>query len=707
MRNNQPVTGHEIPMKDGSLIVSRTDINGKMEYVSDDFIEISGFSRDELIGEPHNIIRHPDMPKEAFADMWHDLKAGLSWTGYVKNRIKNGNHYWVQANVTPIIEGGQTKGYISIRRKPDQTIPPVIDKIYAEFQNGTAKNKVISHGAVVDMSTRARLSRYTKKLEAKVFGMGAVLCVMILIVSGVGIYINGQTTESLRTVYEDRVIPAGQLSDIKKKLYDTILNLNLIVNNSGDREEFQKEIEGNILEVKEIWTAYMATYLTPEEKILADQYSTEQEKYINEILTPALTMIKESKNEDLQKFIPQAHALFDEAQSTNDKLIALQIDVSKAEHEKSEIQGTIGHWITFISVVISIAVAVFTSKYVQKFLQQRLAYLDSRLSSIAGGNTNTDIDVGVDEMQNILTTVRTLQAKLAYGELEKKENERAKKIAQEDMAKLFENRVGGIVENVERAADAMRQMAASLAAAVQETTQQSSTVAAASLEASANVQTVAAASEELSASIKEIARNVSDTAQTAKECAQSAKMSQEVLQALQQAVGEIDSVIQSISGVAEQTNLLALNATIEAARAGDAGKGFAVVANEVKSLADETRKMTVEIAQKVETIKESAEKTISGVSQILRQINDVDERAGSIAGAIEEQNAATVEISRNVQEAAHGTDEVSRNIEQVQQAANDSAAATEQLRGAADDLAVQASNLKESVVSFLAEIRAA
>ncbi len=707
MRNNQPVTGHEILMKDDSVIVSRTDINGKIEYVNEDFVQMSGFSRNELIGEPHNLIRHPDMPKEAFADMWRDLKAGLPWTGYVKNRIKNGDHYWVQANAIPIVEGGQTKSYISIRRKPDSAITTAVDKIYAAFREGTAKDQAISHGAVIGTSTRARLSRYAQRLGAKIIGMGAVLCVMILIVSGVGVYIAGQTTESLRTVYEDRLVAAGQLSEIKQKLYDTILNLNLIAYSNNNEENFKQEIEENIPKVKEIWDAYMATYLTPEEKILADEYATQQEKYINDAVTPAMTLLKEGKNEEFQKSLVNAHNLFDQAALTNTKLIHLQLDVAKSEYEKAKIQTIIGHWVAFFSVIVSIIVAIFSSKYVQKFLQQRLSYLDTRLASIAGGNTNTDIDVGQDELQNILTTVRALQAKLAYGELEKKENERAKKVAQEDMAKLFENRVGSIVENVERAADAMRQMAASLAAAVQETTQQSSTVAAASLEASANVQTVAAASEELSASIKEIARNVSDTAQTAKECAQSAQMSQEVLQALQQAVGEIDSVIQSISGVAEQTNLLALNATIEAARAGDAGKGFAVVANEVKSLADETRKMTGEIAQKVETIKESAEKTISGVSQILRQINDVDERAGSIAGAIEEQNAATVEISRNVQEAAHGTDEVSRNIEQVQQAANESAASTEQLRGAADDLAVQASNLKESVVNFLAEIRAA
>ena len=115
MRSNLPVTNVEYVMKDMESIVSKTDIHGNITYVNRDFVNISGFSEDELIGSPQNIVRHPDMPVEAFADFWGSLRNGKAWTGLVKNRCKNGDHYWVEAHAAPIIENHQIVGYASIR----------------------------------------------------------------------------------------------------------------------------------------------------------------------------------------------------------------------------------------------------------------------------------------------------------------------------------------------------------------------------------------------------------------------------------------------------------------------------------------------------------------------------------------------------------------------------------------------------------------
>ena len=112
MRTNLPITNQEYLLRDGMNIVSRTDLKGRITYVNDDFIEASGFVEAELIGEPHNLVRHPDMPEEAFADLWNTLKAGRPWTGLVKNRCKNGDFYWVVANATPVREGGTVVGYM-------------------------------------------------------------------------------------------------------------------------------------------------------------------------------------------------------------------------------------------------------------------------------------------------------------------------------------------------------------------------------------------------------------------------------------------------------------------------------------------------------------------------------------------------------------------------------------------------------------------
>jgi len=115
MRKNFPVTDEEYPVSDETLIVSRTDLKGRLTYVNEDFIDAAEFTTDELIGKAHNIVRHPDMPPEAFENLWQTLKAEKPWVGAIKNRRKNGGFYWVLATASPIRENGQVTGYTSIR----------------------------------------------------------------------------------------------------------------------------------------------------------------------------------------------------------------------------------------------------------------------------------------------------------------------------------------------------------------------------------------------------------------------------------------------------------------------------------------------------------------------------------------------------------------------------------------------------------------
>ncbi|MHC8286916.1 methyl-accepting chemotaxis protein [Pseudomonas sp. XS1P51] len=137
MRHNQPVTGQFIELPADANILSTTDIQGNITYVNPDFVRISGFTEAELLGQPHNIIRHPDMPDAAFKHMWATLKSGSSWMGLVKNRCKNGDHYWVSAYVTPIAKNGQTVEYQSVRTKPDQAQVLAAEKLYAQLREGS------------------------------------------------------------------------------------------------------------------------------------------------------------------------------------------------------------------------------------------------------------------------------------------------------------------------------------------------------------------------------------------------------------------------------------------------------------------------------------------------------------------------------------------------------------------------------------------
>ncbi len=132
MRLNLPVTNVEYELDPTQSIVTTTDLHGNIVYANPYFIEVSGFAEDELIGAPQNILRHPDMPASAFADLWASVKAGLPWRGMVKNRRKNGDHYWVLANVTPVIENGQPVGYMSVRTKPSRAQIDAAAKLYMQ-----------------------------------------------------------------------------------------------------------------------------------------------------------------------------------------------------------------------------------------------------------------------------------------------------------------------------------------------------------------------------------------------------------------------------------------------------------------------------------------------------------------------------------------------------------------------------------------------
>jgi aerotaxis receptor len=159
MRVNLPVTNEEYVLPAGEVIITRTDVQSRITYANQAFLTSSGFSLEECMGQPQNIVRHPDMPPEAFADLWRTIKAGLPWAGIVKNRRKNGGFYWVRANVTPIVERGEIVGYMSVRVKPTAEEVRTAEDLYRKMKAGRAKHLRLVRGEVVDTRWRHRVLR--------------------------------------------------------------------------------------------------------------------------------------------------------------------------------------------------------------------------------------------------------------------------------------------------------------------------------------------------------------------------------------------------------------------------------------------------------------------------------------------------------------------------------------------------------------------
>ena len=277
----------------------------------------------------------------------------------------------------------------------------------------------------------------------------------------------------------------------------------------------------------------------------------------------------------------------------------------------------------------------------------------------------------------------------------------------DQIVREFEAMIGDVINTVSSASSELEVSAGTLTSTADQSEKVTATVAAASEQASTNVQTVAAAAEEMASSVDEISRQVQDSARIAGEAVQQAGRTNDHVGELAKAAGRIGDVVELISQIAGQTNLLALNATIEAARAGEAGRGFAVVASEVKALAEQTAKATGEISQQIAGIQTATEDSVGAIKAIGDTISRMSEIASAIAAAVEEQGAATREISRNVQQAARGTQQVSASIVDVQRGASQTGSASSNVLASAKSLSGESSRLKVEVGKFLDAIRAA
>ena len=436
MKINMPVTNVEVPLKDDTLIVSKTDLKGQITYINKDVLDISGFTEAELIGQSHNIVRHPDMPPEAFEDLWRDLKAGRPWTGYVKNRCKNGDYYWVLATATPIREGGQIVGYMSVRRKATREAVAAVDAAYKLFRDKQAGGSQILHGAVVKGGEGA-ISRMS--LKARMTAGFTIMLATLAIVAGIGLKGLSSTQDQFERLYGDRLEPVQALAAIGKLMADNRAQvlLGLQHDSNGVYAKLHEHplaihleaIDRNAGEITERWQRYEKSVNDDAHRQMASAYVEARKRYVEEGLKPARAALAEGRFNDanmilLQKINPS----YTEAAKRADDLYKYQIEQGKGQLDSATASySSVRNWVLMLFAAALLAGVVIAMRII-KTVTGPLTDIQQTFQSLSEGNYTRNVDITRDdELGKVLQGLQSMQIMQGFNVAE------AKRVADENL----------------------------------------------------------------------------------------------------------------------------------------------------------------------------------------------------------------------------------------------------------------------------------
>ena len=557
-------------------------------------------------------------------------------------------------------------------------------------------------------------------IRAKVI---AVIAFMLLAMSGTGLLairsmqvINAHTVE-IAANWLPSVRVLGELrADIN--LFRIALRAHVMAETAEAKAANDKRLAGILERIAKDRKAYEPMISLPEERAIYENWSRAWDKYIGgvqdviELSRNSIGRIPHEASEAISKTVAVIAA-------ESDTYLEKAINFNNAGADSATRAAAEGYNVSFwtvLGIILAVVIAGFgVGLYLVRDLSRGISAIVTPMQALGSGDLaaevtrrgeKTEIGVMADALQ---VFKQALIAKKAADEAAARDAEakieRARRV--DGITRNFEAVVGEIVETVASAATELEASANVLTVTAERSQELAITVAAASEEASTNVQSVASASEELSSSVNEISRQVQESSRVASDAVDQAQTTNGRVGELAKAASRIGDVVELINTIAGQTNLLALNATIEAARAGEAGRGFAVVASEVKALAEQTAKATGEISQQISGIQAATDDSVGAIKEISDTIGRMSEISAAIAAAVEQQGAATQEISRNIQQAAMGTTEVSSNITDVQRGATETGSASAQVHSAAKSLSTESNRLKIEVEKFLDSVRAA
>ena len=423
MRQNLPVTGRNLELPKDANILSTTSPQSHITYVNPDFIKISGFTEEELLGQPHNIVRHPDMPPAAFEHMWSTLKSGRSWMGLVKNRCKNGDHYWVLANATPMWENGQVIGYMSVRRKPTREAVAAHEAVYRSFREKQQGRLKIRYGQAVkgDGGFFGKLN-LAGRMGVILGGLGLIVVAMMIYVLMAMSSVNQNTVD----LYEQRFDPTRIVGRIGKLMADnrTQVLLGLQHNPAIQAAAMHDHpisvhtdaIAKNIEEITGLWEEYQKSIKDDAHRKLADEYVAARKPFVAEGLKPANQALQGgdfAKASDI--LIKIVNPNYDAAAGKADELFKFHAEHGKRDMAEaaSSYRGTlVGTGVAFLLVLL---IGVFAVLRLIAGIRRPIEGAINTFTNITNGNYGNVIDIARnDEIGKLNQALQAMQTRMGF-----------------------------------------------------------------------------------------------------------------------------------------------------------------------------------------------------------------------------------------------------------------------------------------------------